>query len=400
MMPCPRDQCHELARTQPSDDPSAHDQPGLVCAERSPADASNAGPNPGGSASATHPASTGSAVGLDALSSILNQVFSGVFGGPAGMDAAQLAEERRARQTQHIHSLQDHDGNSLTVLQAYIDRCQNHLNLARPNLLLPVVNPTHARHSGQPLVQLSEITRAALAVIDEYQNVHATDICSALGEMSGSPLPEAAVTMLTELIAKARIDAAKTDNDLAAALERLTASAPGTEAAQVPDGVTGTVAEPTERQEDANAPTIAGLSGRASTSEGAGSGSPEALCALHGRLRVSDATRAASAGSGAADEDDTGSGVEQMEGGGRGAQRRRALVPYEYLTLALVAYNLLLQQSRGVVNSFQAALARESASMHRSLVADLVHSDVSVFSGTQVCLTALGQAVLFLASLF
>ena len=156
----------------------------------------------------------GPAVGMDALGSILSQVFSGMLGGGSSAD---LSAQRRERRRRHLQSLQVHDGNSLTVLQSYLSRVRNIDSLGEPRGMMPA----QSYRMGNGRVQLSEITRASLKVIDDYTERHDTDLIAELGRLAGEALPEATSDKLVKLIERARKAAKRAEDAIAQALAQL-----------------------------------------------------------------------------------------------------------------------------------------------------------------------------------
>ena len=309
-------------------------------AERSPDHAAGATAPAAATAAAaaeqgTVGADGGAAVGLDALSSILNQVFSGVFGG--GMSAEEANETRRQRRRAHLRSLQAHDGNSLTVLQTYLTRAGTWANLARPRGLLPVLSPAQAAQSRLPMVHLSEVTRAALDVIDEYMLSRDMSFEDVFDSNVDEGQRSAGAAKMRELMEKGREDAKKTEEQLAAALARL--DSPG----------------------DAGA----ARDGAAPSAEAAGA--------------------AANRDSAAPTSEQPNSPPSATADGLAGdTQRRRVRVPYEFMPLSLLAYNFLLQESVDVQRQYQGALQKASEDLERAFTSDVCGEEAGMFTNSQV----------------
>jgi hypothetical protein len=158
---------------------------------------------------------------MDALSSILNQVFTGVFGGAARTDPRLASDMRAARLRINIRSMLAHNSNTLTVLAAYLARANATENLSMPPAAHPVLPPQQAAALGRPMISLKELTRAVVHAIDSCTQEDDGDFIGALSRVSGVTVTDKVARRLRELMANAREEAAREERGLRRALRFL-----------------------------------------------------------------------------------------------------------------------------------------------------------------------------------
>ena len=346
-----------------------------------------------------------------------------------GSSAADLNAQRRERRRRHLQSLQSHDGNSLTVLQSYLHRVRDLDTLGQPRGMMPVLTPSQSYRMGNARVQLSEITRASLAVIDDYAQRHNTDLIAELGRLAGEPLPEATAEKLTKMVERARRAATRAEEAIAQALAQLDHPSSGQElrrngqpagdagaganaaadaAAQggsdgqgqapsddagpsQPDAVAATAAAQQPGEQDAPSDAVMetseaddvvgdpppaapaqGVDGTSATAAATGTQDAAAGGANAGAMQSTHDSRRGSAGS------------RRTSRSGRETQRRRVRQPYEYLPLALIAYNLLIVEAQSAMQRYNEGMQAAMSSMHRTFASDLAGEGPNVFANTQV----------------
>ena len=353
-------------------------------------------------------AGNASTVGIDALSSIFSRFFGGGLGGGTRMSRAEIAAVRRARRRRYLRGLQAMESNSLTVLSAYLGRTEGREHLARPRGMLAddSLTPAQAQSLGLQGVQMSEVTRAALSIIDTHVAARSSDFLSEVAALGGpgTELAPEARERLSNALQAARKDAARAEDAIRTAMQRIdeqeaTAQAEGgSNDGGAAAGISASAAASAGTGGDAAGAVPGGgaVSGAAPAGGGT-AGSATDTSAVQQQARPSDASAPGVGESSAQASPEPGVGQPVPRGSqdrqrrsqrgsrsGRGSGHRSRRARYEYLPLVLIAYTFVMQRAECTIARYNAAMQESFAGMRQALGGELGASTASTFPQTQV----------------